>query len=116
MSTAAAIHKGSRLREVATFIDLRLLVAATVLVGLGLVMVASASLHKYSGAPLYFTVRHAVAIGLGLAGSLVVMMIPVRRWEQWSAMLYFAGLAMLMRISSRPKAMPLSAQQYRSLL
>jgi len=98
MTTAAAVQKGNRLREVSAFLDLRLLTAALFLVGLGLVMVASASLHKYSASPLYFALRHAVAIGLGFAGSLVVMLTPVRRWEQWSTTLYFAGLAMLLLV------------------
>lgn len=98
MSAVGAVHKGNRLREIAVYLDLRLLTAALFLVGLGLVMVTSASLHKYDASPLYFSLRHGIAIGLGLAGSLVVMLIPVRLWERWSTMLYFVGLALLVLV------------------
>ena len=44
-------------------LDYWLLLAALLLLGLGLVMVASASLHRISGNPFYFVNRHLIALG-----------------------------------------------------
>ncbi|MES9962881.1 MAG: putative lipid II flippase FtsW [Candidatus Sedimenticola sp. 20ELBAFRAG] len=79
-------------------IDYWLIGSALVLLGLGLVMVASASLHRIGDLPFYYVNRHLIAIGLGLIGVLVVSRIPMAQWEQWSTALYFIGLLMLLLV------------------
>ena len=95
--TAATTRRG-RLGAIPAPLDMSLVLATFVLLGLGVVMVASASLHKIADAPLYFTLRHTVAIGLGLAGSALVLTIPVNQWERWSTTLYFVGLGLLIAV------------------
>lgn len=79
-------------------LDYPLLFAALVLLGLGLVMVASASLHRISEAPFYYMNRHLVAIGLGLLGALVISQVPVALWERSGTLLYFTGLLLLILV------------------
>lgn len=79
-------------------LDYPLLFSALVLLGLGLVMVASASLHRISDAPFYYMNRHLVAIGLGLLGALVIARIPVALWERSGTLLYFTGLLLLILV------------------
>jgi len=79
-------------------LDYWLLVPALVLLAFGLVMVASASMaiaDKSTGDPLYFVVRHGIAIVLGLAAAIVVAAVPMARWERAGTLLYFAGLLLL---------------------
>ncbi|MES9966808.1 MAG: putative lipid II flippase FtsW [Sedimenticola sp.] len=79
-------------------IDYWLVGAAVVLLGLGLVMVASASLHRIGDLPFYYVNRHLIAIGLGFAGVLLVSRIPMAQWEEWSTTLYFIGLLLLLLV------------------
>ncbi|AKH20539.1 putative lipid II flippase FtsW [Sedimenticola thiotaurini] len=79
-------------------LDYPLLFAALVLLGVGLVMVASASLHRISDAPFYYMNRHLIAIGLGLAGALVIARVPVSLWERSGTLLYFTGLLLLLLV------------------
>jgi len=78
--------------------DLVLIAATGVLLSLGLVMVASASLHKISSAPFYYVNRHLVALGLGLVGMWIATRIPMRQWERWSTALFFIGILMLLLV------------------
>ncbi len=79
-------------------LDYPLLFSALVLLGLGLVMVASASLHRISDAPFYYMNRHLIAIGLGLLGALVIARVPVALWERSGTLLYFTGLLLLLLV------------------
>lgn len=88
----ATIGEGRRLLPA---LDYPLLFAALVLLGLGLVMVASASLHRIGEAPFYYVNRHLVAIGLGLLGALIISRVPVTLWERSGTLLYFIGLLLL---------------------
>ncbi len=76
-------------------LDYPLILAAAVLLGLGLVMVASASLHHHADAPFHFVNRHLIAITIGLIAALVVSRIPVAQWERSGTALYFIGLLLL---------------------
>ncbi|MGD2083547.1 MAG: FtsW/RodA/SpoVE family cell cycle protein, partial [Chromatiales bacterium] len=78
--------------------DYLLLGAACALLGLGLVMVASASLHKVPGAPFHYVLRHLLAIGLGGLGMLAAARLPVKVWERAGTPLYFLGLALLVLV------------------
>ncbi len=79
-------------------LDYPLIIAAVALLGLGLVMVASASMHRISDAPFYYMNRHLIAIALGLVGCLIVTQIPVTYWERSGALLYFVGLLLLVLV------------------
>jgi len=98
MSATAAMSTGrGQYRELAVYLDLRLLFAATALACLGLVMVASAtaSVNNSPDAPISFALRHGFALLLGVGGGLVVMAVSLDRWERWSTTLYFLGLMLL---------------------
>lgn len=93
-----ATHRQATLgdsRRLLPALDYPLLFAALVLLGLGLVMVASASLHRIGEAPFYYMNRHLIAIVLGLLGALVVSQLPVALWERSGTLLYFVGLLLL---------------------
>ncbi|MEW8042763.1 MAG: putative lipid II flippase FtsW [gamma proteobacterium symbiont of Phacoides pectinatus] len=78
--------------------DWRLISAAAALLGLGVVMVASASLHKLAGAPLYYLTRHLIATGIGVAGMWLMTRIPIREWERWGTLLFFLGMLLLVLV------------------
>ena len=75
--------------------DYLLISAAVILLALGLVMVASASLHRLGQAPFYYVNRHLIAIALGFVGALAIVRIPVAQWERAGGVLYLLGLFML---------------------
>jgi len=79
-------------------IDYMLLGAAMALAGLGLVMVASASLHKIEDAPFFYVRRHLLAMGLGLLGVLVVYRIPMAVWRRSGTLLLVLGLGFLVLV------------------
>jgi len=82
-------------------LDYWLIGAAVALLGFGLVMVASASLHvgdRQMGNPFYHLTRHGIGMGLGLAGALVISQIPTVQWERSGTVLYFIGLGLLLLV------------------
>jgi cell division protein FtsW len=79
-------------------LDYTLIGAAVLLLGLGLVMVASASLHRISDAPFYFVNRHLIALGIGLVAALLVFQVSTEQWEKSGTTLYFLGLFMLVLV------------------
>ncbi|WP_275097459.1 putative lipid II flippase FtsW [Sedimenticola hydrogenitrophicus] len=85
-------------RKLLPSLDYLLLMAALALLGLGLVMVASASLHRIGEAPFYYMNRHLLAIGLGLLGALLISQVPVAQWERSGTLLYFTGLLLLVLV------------------
>ncbi len=76
-------------------IDYPLLIAVLGLLGFGLVMVASASLHKIPGAPFHYVLRHLLAIVLGLGGAALVAQMPLQTWQRTGTLLYFVGVLLL---------------------
>lgn len=88
----ATVGEGRRRLPV---LDYSLLFAALALLGLGLVMVTSASLHRIGEAPFYYMNRHLIAITLGLLGALIISRVPVALWERSGTLLYFVGLLLL---------------------
>jgi len=100
-ATTAVMGSGRRqYRELAVYLDLRLLTAAVALLCLGVVMVASAtaSVNNDPGAPLRYAFRHSFAILLGLVGGVAVLGVSLARWERWSTTLYFFGLLLLVLV------------------
>lgn len=85
-------------RQLMPDLDYPLIYAAVALLGLGLVMVASASMHRITDAPFYFINRHLIAIVLGFVGSLIITQIPVAQWERSGPVLYFIGLFLLLLV------------------
>lgn len=79
-------------------LDYPLIGATLALLSLGLVMVASASLHKIGGAPFYFVMRHLIAIGIGLIGAFVIFQIPLQQLEKMGGALYLFGLFLLLLV------------------
>ncbi|WP_194756274.1 cell division protein FtsW [Aliidiomarina indica] len=80
------------------FYDRHMLWASLILLALGLVMVASASLptaERLTGNPFYFVTRHGFYMVLGTLGALLVLMIPVARWQTVSGWLCLLAIAML---------------------
>ncbi|MBI4205889.1 MAG: putative lipid II flippase FtsW [Betaproteobacteria bacterium] len=73
----------------------------TVLLGLGLVMVYSASIAIAEGSrgtghqSAYYLLRHGVYIALSVAIALIVFQIPLRLWQQAAPYLFVLGLALL---------------------
>lgn len=73
--------------------------AVAVLLALGFVMVASASLHIAAedyGQPWFYTIRQIIFIGMGLVAGLIAFKIPVSVWQRLGPWLLLAGLALLL--------------------
>ncbi len=79
-------------------LDYYLISAACALLGFGLVMVASASLHRIGAAPFYFVLRHLIAMGIGLVAALVLFQIPVKQLQKMGGVLYLFGLLLLLLV------------------
>jgi cell division protein FtsW len=78
--------------------------AMALLLGLGLVMVYSASIAISEGSratgyqSTYFLMRHALFITLGVAAALVVFQIPLRLWQQMAPYLFVVGAGLLVLV------------------
>ncbi len=96
MSTITASHASTEeLKARLPELDYVLIGAACALLGLGLVMIASASMHKIAVAPFYFFIRHLTAIGIGAVLALILFQFPVRQLERMGPFLYLCGLFLL---------------------
>lgn len=79
-------------------VDVWLLGATLILLGLGLVMVASSSItsaERATGQPFYFLFRQAAYLGVGLVCALVVARIRLVYWEKHGGLLLLFGLLLL---------------------
>ncbi len=73
--------------------------AVIVLLSLGLIMVASASLHiayEDYGQPWFYTIRQMIFIAIGLTAGLMVFKVPVAVWQRLGPWLLLAGLMLLL--------------------
>ncbi len=87
--------------KVALKYDPLLVGSIILLMSLGLVMVASASLHIAAedyGQPWFYAMRQLIFIGLGLAAGMVAFGIPVAVWEKLGPWLLLGGLALLLLV------------------
>lgn len=93
----SAVARPRTMMSAATLsVDWALLLAVLALIGLGIVMVSSASLHLAgSGNPFHYLSKHMVALTLGVTGALLTLQIPSNWWEKGSTWLYFLGLLLL---------------------
>lgn len=91
---SAAVAKPLAFRAV----DPVLLALASVIAGLGLVMVSSASVsiaERTLGDSWYYMNRHAVALVIGVAGAAVMSLIPTQTWYRLRLVLLAAALGLL---------------------
>ena len=82
-------------------LDPWVLVSVALLLGLGLVMVASASLdlaERQWGQPHYFFYRQLLFAALGLLAALVFMVVPLRRWESAGPLLLVLIMLLLIAV------------------
>ena len=82
-------------------LDLHLLSAVLLLLGLGLVMVYSASIaiaeSKYGeGGTYYFLVRQALSILLGIFAGMIAFQVSLRQWQTYSHYLLAVGVVLLL--------------------
>jgi cell division protein FtsW len=97
MSTSHALKRP----EAPGDFDQSLIWISVVLIGIGLVMVYSASVaiaeagSFTSGQPAYFLIRHAVALAISAAGATCVLQVPLRLWQQAAPYLFLFGAALL---------------------
>jgi cell division protein FtsW len=84
--------------------DHNLMWAMALLLGLGLVMVYSASIAISEGSratgyqSTYFLMRHALFITLSVAAALFVFQIPLRLWQQLAPYLFLVGAGLLVLV------------------
>ncbi|QOJ33226.1 MAG: putative lipid II flippase FtsW [Gammaproteobacteria bacterium] len=81
--------------------DLVLVLAVAALLGVGLVMVASASMslaERNYGGPLYFFWRQLGAVGAGLLGGWAMLRTPTAIWERLGPMLLVLALGLLLAV------------------
>ncbi|MDX5408163.1 MAG: putative lipid II flippase FtsW [Chromatiaceae bacterium] len=71
------------------------------ILGIGVVMVTSASVPVASrlyGNELHFTIRHLVYLALGCSAALLILNMPVQWWHNSNMALLFAALALLVAV------------------
>jgi len=84
--------------------DQSLIWVSVLMIGIGLVMVYSASISIAEGARFtsnnaaYFLVRHTLAVAIGAAGAVCVFQVPMRLWQQAAPYLFLAGAALLVAV------------------
>lgn len=74
---------------------------AVVLLSLGLIMVASASISlsdRQFGQPFYYTVRQAIFVAAGLLAAWGVMRVRLVYWEKGGVAMLFVGMALLVAV------------------
>ncbi|MBD2835880.1 putative lipid II flippase FtsW [Pseudomonas sp. JM0905a] len=82
-------------------IDFPLLAGCLSLLGLGLVMITSASSEvaaAQSGNPLYHMIRHLIYLMIGLVAGLITLQIPMAFWQRHGARLMLAAIVLLIMV------------------
>lgn len=94
-------NPGQRRRERVATLDYPLLICALGLLAFGLIMVSSASMsiaEKCCGDPFFYTIRHAMALGLALAAGVVTFSVPTEWWERYGTWLFLASIGVLVLV------------------
>ena len=84
--------------------DQGLVWAAILLLGLGLVMVYSASIAIAEGSratgyqPTYYLMRHALFVAVGIAAGSAAFQVPLRLWQQAAPYLFLIGAGLLVLV------------------
>jgi len=82
-------------------IDFLLIGSIISLLGLGLIMVTSASIvvaERHLGDPFYYTIHQAIGMLLGLVGALIVCIFPMRVWYRLSGFFMVGTLFLLILV------------------
>ncbi|MBP3062429.1 putative lipid II flippase FtsW [Pseudomonas sp. MDMC216] len=82
-------------------LDFPLLAGCLGLLGLGLVMIASASSEvaaAQTGSPLYHMIRHLIYLVIGLGAAGVVLMVPMNIWQRYGWIMLLAAFALLVLV------------------
>ncbi|WP_422911312.1 putative lipid II flippase FtsW [Pseudomonas sp. MAC6] len=82
-------------------IDFPLLAGCLALLGLGLVMIASASSEvaaAQSGNPLYHMIRHLVYLAIGTGAALATLLVPMALWQRYSGTLLLVAVVLLILV------------------
>jgi cell division protein FtsW len=99
--TAAMYYREAKKRGTPPEYDRSLVWLAILLLGLGVVMVYSASIAIAEGGrgtgfqPTYYLVRHALFVAVGIVCAAVAFQIPMRLWQQAAPYLFIGGLLLL---------------------
>jgi len=97
--TRAALRRRRGPRE--SPLDFALLAVVLGLLGLGFVMVTSASMpmaDRTYGDPFFFVLRHGVALTLALAAGLACFAVPPRAWERSGLLLFLITIGLLVLV------------------
>ncbi|WP_334108455.1 putative lipid II flippase FtsW [Methylobacillus sp.] len=93
-----------RLTSSSSTYDQALVWVVLILLGIGLVMVYSASIalaeaDRMTGhQSTYFLVRHAIFLGISLAAAFAVFQVPTRLWQKMAPYLFLLGLFLLVLV------------------
>ncbi|MGQ7959388.1 putative lipid II flippase FtsW [Pseudomonas sp. SP16.1] len=82
-------------------LDFPLLAGCLGLLGLGLVMITSASSEvaaALSGNPLYHMIRHLIYLVIGLGSAGVVLLVPMSFWQRFGWMMLLAAFVLLVLV------------------
>jgi cell division protein FtsW len=94
----------NRDRIVSATYDASLLWVSLILLGLGLVMVYSASIalaeaDKMTGhQPTYFLVRHSIYLAISMTAALVAFQVPTETWQKLAPYLFIMGVVLLVLV------------------
>lgn len=81
--------------------DRQLLLLMLALTAIGLVMVTSASMpvgERLMDNPFHYVIRHSIYIVLSVIAALVVLSVPLSRWESYNGWLCLAAIVMLVAV------------------
>ena len=82
-------------------LDFPLLAGCLALLGLGLVMIASASSEvaaAQTGNPLYHMIRHLIYLAIGLGAALATLLVPMALWQRYSGVLLVVAVVLLVLV------------------
>ena len=82
-------------------LDFPLLAGCLALLGLGLVMITSASSEvaaALSGNPLYHMIRHLIYLVIGFAAALITLLVPMALWQRFSGTLLLLAFVLLILV------------------
>lgn len=109
LNVAAALHldkpnslpQAGEGRSALPFPDPWILIAGLLLLALGLLMVASASMpiaDRQTGQPFYFLIRQGAFVLVGLIAAGLMFQVPMTRWRRLGPMLLIAAIGLLVLV------------------
>ena len=102
--SVAMYYRETKKRTVVPDYDRTLVWLAILLLGLGVVMVYSASIAIAEGGrstgfqPTYYLVRHASCVAIGIVCAVIAFQVPMRLWQQAAPYLFIGGLVLLVLV------------------